>query len=155
MHINKNPKKGGKEAELLSPLINFGLHNLDLSKLKDDPSYILKSLKSNKLNWQNEASIKSLCMDVLEDAICCLSLNQNSCVATELGIMGESSDLCILKNDAVPIGLVEVKRPAEKDVMNNNWVFGQVHGYLQVLKNFYGIEHPIALLSTYTQWRVV
>ena len=135
--------------------IVFGLQSVDLSKLKDGQSYILINCKSNKLNWYNEASIKSFCKDVLYDAFDCLSLNSSLSISTELGIMGESSDLCILKNYAAPIGLVEVKRPAEKDVMNNNWVFGQVHGYLQVLKNFYGIEHPIALLSTYTQWRVV
>ena len=135
--------------------IVFGLQSVDLSKLKDGQSYILKNLKSNKLVWQDESSIKSCCKDVLKVAIDCLSLNHSLYVAFELSIFGEKSDLWILKNDAVRIGLVEIKCPGEVDVMNNNWVFGQVHEYLQVLKNFYGIEHPIALLSTYTQWRVV
>ena len=49
VYINKNPKKGGKEAELCENSIVFGLRNLDLSKLVDDQSYILKNLKSNKL----------------------------------------------------------------------------------------------------------
>ena len=151
VYINMDPNRGGKEAELCENLIVFGLHNLDLSKLKDDQSYILKNLKSNQLVWQDEASIKSCCKDVLKVAIDCLSLNHSLYVAFELSIFGEKSDLWILKNDAVPIGLVEIKRPAEKDVMNSTWLFGQVHGYLQVLKNFYGIEHPIALLSTYNQ----
>ena len=154
-YVNMDTKRGGKEAFLCNDLIVFGLHNLDLSKLKDGTSYILKNLESNKLDWFNEDSIKSFCSDVLKDAIDTLSLNQNLCVGPELSIMGEKSDLWVLKRKAIPIGLVEVKRPGEIDVMNNTWVFGQVHGYLQVLKNFYGVQYPIALLSTYTHWRVV
>ena len=155
MHINKNPKKGGKKAFLRNDLIVFGLHSVELSKLKEGQSYILKKSSSYKLNWYTEDSIKSFCTLVLDDAIDALSLNQNLSVAPELSIFGERSDLWIMKNGAIPIGLVEVKRPSEKDVMNHTWVFGQVHGYLQVLKNFYGIKHPIALLSTYTEWRVL
>ena len=75
--------------------------------------------------------------------------------ASELSIFGEKSDLWILKNAAIPIGLIEIKRPGKIDVMSNTWIFGQVHGYLQVLKNFCGVQYPIALLSTYMQWRVV
>ena len=136
-------------------LIDFGLHSVNLSKLKNNPSHILLSYGSSNLNWHNESIIQKFCTHVLEDAIGCLSLKQRVTVATELSIMGERSDLWILKNDAVPIGLIEIKRPSEIDVMNHTWVFGQVHGYLQVLKNFYGIEHPIALLSTYKEWRVL
>ena len=154
-YVNMDTKRGGKKAELRNDLIVFGLHNLDLSKLKDNPSQILLSYESENLDWFNEDSIKSFCRDVLKDAIGCLFLNQYLSVAPELSIMGERSDLWVLKRKAIPIGLVEVKRPGKIDVMNNNWVFGQVHGYLQVLKNFYGVQHPIALLSTYTQWRVV
>ena len=95
--------------------IVFGLHNLDLSKLKDVQSYILKNLKSNELVWQDEASIKSCCKDVLKVAIDCLSLNHSLYAAFELSIFGEKSDLWILKNGEVSIGLVEIKRPYEKD----------------------------------------
>ena len=92
---------------------------------------------------------------MLKVAIDCLSLNHSLYVAFELSIFGEKSDLWILKNDAVPICLIEIKRPGAIDLMNNTWLFGQVHGYLQVLKNFYAVQHPIALLSTYMQWRVL
>ena len=155
VHITMDTKRGGKKAELFEDSIVFGLHNLDLSKLKDVQSYILKNLKSNELVWQDEASIKSCCKDVLKVAIDFLSLNHSLSVVTELKIMGEKSDLLILKNDAVPIGLIEIKRPSEKDVMNSTWLFGQVHGYLQLMKNFYAVQHPIALLSTYMQWRAL
>ena len=154
-YVNMDTKRGGKEAFLRKDLIVFVLHNLDLSKLKDNPSRILIECRSHNLDWFNEDTIKSFCSDVLKDAIGCLFLNQNLCVVPELSIMGERSDLWILKNGEVSIGLVEVKHPGEIDVMNNTWVFGQVHGYLQVLKNFYGVQYPIALLSTYTHWRVV
>ena len=153
-HINMDPNRGGKEAKLRKDSIDFGLHSVDLSKLKDSFSYILKKCSSYKLNWYNESSIKSFCSHVLEDAFDCLSLNSSLSISSVLSIMGEKSNLCILKNDAVPICLIEIKHPSEKDVMNNTWVFGQVHGYLQLMKNFYGIQHPIVLLSTYTQWRV-
>ena len=149
-------ENGRKEAELCKDSIVFNLHNIDLSKLNNMlVSFILLNYNSNKLKWYNLWNIKSLCHYLLQDALDCLYLNRRMNFFLGFNIMGENSNVIAIMDKRNPIGLIVSKLPGEIENADNSWKLRHAHTYLMILQNYYGVQHPIAFFSSYTQWRIL
>uniref|UniRef100_A0A1X7UMG5 DUF5898 domain-containing protein n=1 Tax=Amphimedon queenslandica TaxID=400682 RepID=A0A1X7UMG5_AMPQE len=57
----------------------------------------------------------------------------------------------------VPIGVVVVKKPgsSSRRSLDDEKVIGQIYDYLKYIKTYTGSRHPIGILTSYYNWRVV
>ena len=53
----------------------------------------------------------------------------------------------------MPVGVVEVKTPTDRDVFQAGHVVGQLFDYMLRLRSFHGLKHVFGILTTYERWR--
>ena len=82
------------------------------------------------------------------DVSTCLSLRM------ELVVGGCKSDCWIIDSKVgFPVSAVEVKKPSD-GIMKNENVNGQIYDYMREIQSFFGIQHVLGVVTTYSEWRV-
>lgn len=105
-------------------------------------------------DWGSESDIQGLVKQVLQAAIYTVGLKGKVKCFNELSIFDLRPDIWRVCASGVPIGVVEVKKPGDDDILQNELVQGQLFDYMLRLQSFFGLEHVFGILSTYEQWRV-
>jgi len=117
---------------------------------------IIWRLKKDRARWATEQDIAALVRHVLQDSISSAGLEDVLDCHAELSVFELRPDIWIvMTNLGIPVGVVEVKRPGDDDVvMNDATVFGQVYDYMMRLQSFHGLQCVFGIVSTYTSWRI-
>lgn len=133
----------------------------DLDKTQQGHIWRRVLTKGQGLSWENEDHIAAFVQDVLIEAIEASKM-QSLIRISEKRDIGHSCrpDAVVLRFvNGAAISVIEVKMPGKKDdnalkFLSNGAVLGQVLDYLLTLRRYHGVEHPFAILTTYTHWRV-
>lgn len=109
---------------------------------------------NNELHNGTEADIGSHCKTLLEDIAASIPALEQKLVFTEqMSITGLSPDVWLLAADGLPVGIMEVKRPGE-NVLSDQQVLGQLLNYMRLLRSAFGVQHVFGIITTYSEWRV-
>jgi hypothetical protein len=106
----------------------------------------------------SENSVAFFCQGVLLDLINALDIGLS--VASEMAVFNVRPDMWIIKDPhGLPIGAVEVKKPshdveAATNLMDNQYVLGELYDSMCQLKNFYNVPLAIGILTTGNDFRV-
>ena len=138
-----------------------------ISEMEDLPSLIWKqtvkdeSQKCGRIltSWNGEVSIENFVFQVITDIITLLKLNSKIKVYTQVQItlVKHTPDLIFMEVNGRLIGICEVKKPSfdKSDLKDlNQNLQNQVTNYLLQLKNIYGVQTPIGIISTYNEWAI-
>ena len=111
-----------------------------------------KQTSSGTLQYTSEASIAGLVQKLLDDVMKVCNLMAFELIP-EIRKKHIRPDYWFVNSIAVPVGVVEVKKPGDS-VLENQQVLGQMYDYLVRLPNFYGAQQMIGILTTYREWRL-
>ena len=103
------------------------------------------------LEWSSETDVCNYVKEMLTDTIYELDLPLK--VRAEVDFFSLRPDITLVKRLGIPVGVVEVKKPA-KGIMDNKQVLGELYDYMEQVENFYGLEQVFGILTTYEEWRV-
>jgi hypothetical protein len=115
---------------------------------------------------ETEAKTVSIVMAYIRDVLEGMGLSKKFLIEQEQGSFGLRPDMYLINTkDRNPIGVIEVKKPyltaGDEDdgqkinspVLTMN-ALGQINLYLNLLKHAYGVDHPIGILTTMTEFRI-
>eukprot|EP01118_Nematostelium_gracile_P018556 TRINITY_DN8271_c0_g1_i1.p1 TRINITY_DN8271_c0_g1~~TRINITY_DN8271_c0_g1_i1.p1 ORF type:complete len:516 (-),score=92.47 TRINITY_DN8271_c0_g1_i1:98-1570(-) len=132
----------------------FGIIDPEFIPLPDASLiWIKQSYYRSALPVSAEATIEGYVVLVLEELLKNLGLLENLTVSQQIGIFRAKPDIWIVFKNGIPIGVVEVKKPAV-GVMSHPKVLGQILLYMTQLKSFYGIQDIFGIVTTYEEWRI-
>ncbi|KYQ93041.1 hypothetical protein DLAC_05650 [Tieghemostelium lacteum] len=107
---------------------------------------------NQRLLYSTESDIQIFVKLCLHDII--FACDMRAHCTNELGITGLRPDIMVIqKNNGLPIGVVEVKKPGS-NVMENERIHGQIFNFMTRLKEMYGQKNVYGIVSTYSQWRI-
>ncbi|KAL6071676.1 Protein kinase domain-containing protein [Balamuthia mandrillaris] len=112
----------------------------------------------NALAWGSEKDIQRNVVTALKDVLTAAGIGAFVSVQEDLTMFSinsrqQKSDVYLVKQKTVPIGIVEVKKPTE-NIFDKNEVNGQIYDYMMALRSFSGLRYVFGILTTYEQWRV-
>ena len=109
--------------------------------------------QSHSLMYGSEATVASWVVNYLEDVVQLAGLTGTVHICPEQQIAGLRPDAWLLLQHGIPIGVVEVKKPAT-GILKNDLVISQLRDYMLLLKEYYGLRHIFGILTTFNEWRV-
>lgn len=133
-----------------------------ISELDDDlPSHIWKQTERNEItecgrilsSWNNEVGIENFVYCVVMDIIALLKLNPSVEVCRQVKITlveHLTPDIILMEFNGKLIGICEVKQPSfgKSDLCDlDENLQNQISNYLMQLKNMYGVQTPIGIIS--------
>ena len=64
------------------------------------------------------------------------------------------TDFLVLRQNGLPVGVIEVKKPDKSDLMEQTQIFGELFDYMMFLKSTYNIQRVFGILTRYSDWYV-
>jgi hypothetical protein len=122
--------------------------------MKTGARILWQKYEQQGMPWGSESDIQGYVKDALGDAITAAGLERGSVdCRNELGIFDVRPDIWIVRENRMPIGVVEVKKPNPK-IMQSEHVHGQIYDYMLRLRSFFGLQNVFGIVATYESWRV-
>ena len=166
------PSYGKHKFELESVVcVNDGVIGIPscckISEFEDLPSIIWKQTVKDETQkygriltpWNGEVGIESFVFQVITDIVTLLKLNSTVkvCRQVKITLVKHTAGIIFMEFNGRLIGICEVKQPSfdKSDLhkLDEN-LQNQISNYLLQLRNIYGVQTPIAIISTYNEWLI-
>ena len=102
------------------------------------------------VTYPNETGVRHLASCYLNEALRAAKLENAHDI-----VRHRPNTLVIFDNDHAPCGVVHVRKPLETkgNPINTERFQGQMYTHLAILKSLYGVQDPIGIMTTYSDWR--
>jgi hypothetical protein len=86
-----------------------------------------------------------------------LGLSDQVKIFTEIGVFKLRPDLWVISLHAMPIGIIEVKKPdllESETALEHPNVLGELYDFIKHLPNFYGVSPAFGIITNLNSWRI-
>ena len=135
---------------------DFGLLGQEtFSEIKDFRTKL--EVIDGRITYVTENDIALTVRSFVASIVDALGLSGDIKVYTEIGVFKLRPDLWVVTLHAMPIGVIEVKKP---DILGNETaldhpnVLGELYDFMKHLPNFYGVSPAFGIVTNLNAWRI-
>ena len=112
---------------------------------------------NGQITYVTENDIALAVRSYVSSIVDALGLSGEISVYTEIGVFKLRPDLWVITLLAMPIGVIEVKKPdilPSESALNHPNVLGELYDFMKHLPNFYGVSPAFGIVTNLNSWRI-
>ena len=145
-----------EHAEVSFHVKEFGLLGSEtFSEIKDFRTKL--EVINGQITYVTENDISLTVRSFVGSVVDALGLSGDIKVYTEIGVFKLRPDLWVITLHAMPIGVIEVKKPdilANETALDHPNVLGELYDFMKHLPNFYGVSPAFGIVTNLNAWRI-